>query len=122
MRHYATGQGMTLNLNGYETNMSLLMMFRLIPFLEVYKLRNNDDVFTERIHFSNNIRDDDRLMEPLFNFLHSYEGDILSTYEILFKYYRCANYINKKQLSTLKRKLDSIEKTLSLVVSILPFL
>ena len=50
-------------------------------------------------------------MEPLFDFLHSYEGDILRTYEVLFKYYRCTNYINKKQLNTTKRKLDSIANT-----------
>ena len=61
MRHYATRQGMTLTLHGYKTNLSLLMMFCIIPFIQIYKLHENDDAFMECIHFSNNIRDDDRL-------------------------------------------------------------
>ena len=59
---------MTLTLHGYKANLSLLVMFHIIPFIEIYKLHDNDDVFVKCIHFSNSIQDDDRLMEPLFIF------------------------------------------------------
>ena len=85
------------------------MMFQLVPFNEILKKHDPRDMFTESIQFKC-IRDEDRLMEPLFEFLHKYNGVVISTYKSLYKYKNCTNHINQKNLNRPKKKVNDADE------------
>ena len=106
-RHFNHGEGIYFKLDGYDSSIGLLIMFRLMPFIEIYKLRAMDDTHSECISFNRDVCDEASLVPPLLNYLQRYKGDTLSCYETLYKYYRASLRISKKQLNKTANKLAS---------------
>ena len=83
------GGGIALSITGYEGGLGRDFELRLdeFPVIELWKKRQSEDSFNPSIKFTQD-GSDDTLGKELVQYLSLVDGDVGSTYESLYKYYK----------------------------------
>ena len=83
------GGGIALSLTGYEGGLGRDFELRLdeFPVIELWKKRQSEDSFNPGIKYTHD-GSDDTLGKELVQYLSLVDGDVGSTYESLYKYYK----------------------------------
>ena len=102
--HWKGDAGINVELCGYSKRMTALLRLRIIPYIEIYKLVSENEVLDDLIKFPVVGANHDGLADPLIKNLCEVKGCVVSTIEVLMKYYRASS--NSKQF-----KLDAVQKS-----------
>ena len=104
------GVGLNVELVDYQKPKRLLIKFKYLPHIEIYRARDNDaSALNEAINFPRSNKEA-TLVSTLVKELQQSKGDSFAYVEILMKYYQQRTIAAKKEIATLTKKLHGKNK------------
>ncbi len=95
--YWRQGAGINVVICEYTTQQSVLIELRDVGYLQIYTKTSSDAFVSDRIGFSNNVRNATTLVRIFVEQLSLFDGCRFGTLEILWKYYRSITNSNQRR-------------------------
>jgi len=109
--HWNGDAGINVELCRYSKRMTALLRLRSIPYIEIYKLVSENEVLDDLIKFPTVSANHDGLADPLIKNLWEVKGCVVSTIEVLMKYYRASSNCKQIKLDVMQKSNDKYKES-----------